>query len=83
MNEKNVGPLASTLVMLAAIGTAFVSYSSYVEERSAISYGEEQAEFEQTANALVSLRMMQSDTDEAVPEGDAKALDTALEPELE
>lgn len=62
MNEKengdsHVGEIASALVMLAAIATTFTTYASYKDEVLATQYEADQISLEQTANALMSLRL--------------------------
>lgn len=60
MNEDlHVGGVASTLVMLAAIATAFSTYSFYKEDEVATKYESDQVALEQTASALVSLRLQE------------------------
>ena len=58
MNEdSHVGEIASALVMLAAIATTFTTYAAYKDEVLAGQYEADQTSLEQTANALMSLRL--------------------------
>ena len=58
MNEDlHVGEIASALVMLAAIATTFTTYAAYKDEVLAGQYEADQTSLEQTANALMALRL--------------------------
>ena len=58
MNEdSHVGEIASALVMLAAIATTFTTYAAYKDEVLAGQYESDQTSLEQTANALMALRL--------------------------
>jgi hypothetical protein len=62
MNDKNneevkIGEMASALVMLAAIATTFTTYVYYKDDVLATQYEADQASLEQTASALLSLRL--------------------------
>ena len=54
-----MGGFASALVMLAAIATTFVTYGYYKDDELASRYENDQAVLEQTASALVSLRLQE------------------------
>jgi len=56
-NDTPVGEVASAIVMLAAIATTFTTYASYKDEVLATQYEADQASLEQTASALMSLRL--------------------------
>ena len=58
MNEElHINPTVSALVMLAAIVSTWSVYSTYKDDQVATEYENEQANMEQTANTLVSLRL--------------------------
>jgi hypothetical protein len=56
-DDTHVGEVASALVMLAAIATTFTTYAAYKDEVLATQYENNQATLENTASALVSLRL--------------------------
>jgi len=58
-NDSHMGGFASALVMLAAIATTFVTYGYYKDDELASRYENDQAVLEQTASALVSLRLQE------------------------
>lgn len=58
-NDSHIGGFASALVMLAAIATTFVTYSYYKDDELATRYENDQITLEQTASALVSLRLQE------------------------
>ena len=55
--DSHVGEIASALVMLAAIATTFTTYAAYKDEVLAGQYESDQTSLEQTANALMALRL--------------------------
>lgn len=58
MNEdSHMGGVASALVMLAAIATTFSTYTYYKDDQLATQYENDQVTLEQTASALMSLRL--------------------------
>ncbi|HEY4516234.1 MAG TPA: hypothetical protein VJH67_03560 [Candidatus Paceibacterota bacterium] len=60
MNEDtHVGGFASALVMLAAIGSTFLTYGYYKDDELANQYEADQVSLENTASALVALRIQE------------------------
>lgn len=57
--EQHLGSVASGLVMLAAIATTFTTYTYYKDDVVATQYEDAQASLEQTASALMSLRLQE------------------------
>lgn len=57
MEDTHIGGVASGLVMLAAIATTFTTYAYYKDDILATQYESDQAALEQTASALMSLRL--------------------------
>lgn len=61
MNEDlHIGGVTSALVMLAAIATTFTTYAYYKDDVLASQYESDQVALEQTASALVSLRLKEA-----------------------
>lgn len=56
-DEIHISGGVSAIVMLAAIASTFSVYSIYKDEQVAMQYEETQSSLEQTASALVSLRL--------------------------
>lgn len=58
MNEdSHVGGVAGALVLLAAVATTFTTYTYYNDDVLATQYEGDGAALEQTASALMSLRL--------------------------
>jgi hypothetical protein len=57
MGDTHVGDVTSGLVMLAAIATTFTTYAYYRDDALATQYESDQMALEQTASALMSLRL--------------------------
>jgi hypothetical protein len=80
MNEDaHVGGIASALVMLAAVATTFTTYGIYKDEDLAGKYESDQVALEQTASALMSLRL----EEEAMVAVEADEASTTESAELE
>lgn len=58
MNEEaHINPAVSALVMLAAVAGTWGVYANYQDNQVAMEYEEAQSSLEQTASALISLRL--------------------------
>lgn len=57
MQEQNVGPVLSTIVILAAIAITFTTYGYYNDTVVAKKYESAQASMDQAASALMSFRL--------------------------
>ena len=80
--EMHVNSVVAGLVMLAAVFTTYNTYSSYQEDKMAYTYEADHVALEQTASALVSLRLMQETVAPEATTTDAKAT-TKTKVELE
>ena len=58
-DDQHIGGVASALVMLAAIATTFTTYTYYNDDKLATDYEQDQSALEETASALVSLRLQE------------------------
>ena len=79
-NEAHINPAVSALVMLAAIAGTWGVYSNYQDNQVAMEYAEAQTSLEQTASALVSLRLS---TPAVAEVATSTATTTEKAPELE
>lgn len=57
--DQNINPAVSALVLLSVIATGFTTYAAYKDDQMVAQYEADQASFEQTASALVGLRIVQ------------------------
>ena len=66
-DEIHINGGVSALVMLAAIASTLSVYSTYKDEQVAVQYEDSQASMEQTASALVSLRLARTEATALMP----------------